>query len=186
MKNLKEGAWKQKIIHELKTVGWVSLYLALFFCALSTYSMLMLHELNVTNSYFRYGFAIINALVLAKIILIGEYIRLGKKHESKPLILAVLYKAFLFSLLVAAFHILEESVKRLVFQIQIGFRVDEMLLRNLVVFSFLIPFFAFWELRRVLGEGKLFDLFFRRRQESNSDVSIGAPKSLKAEAVRAV
>jgi hypothetical protein len=34
--NLKEGAWKQKIIHELKTVGWVSLYLALFFCALST------------------------------------------------------------------------------------------------------------------------------------------------------
>src|SRR3974377_2257605 len=98
--NLNEGTRKQKIIHELKTVGWVSLYLALFFCALSTYSMLMLHELNVTNSYFRYGFAIINALVIAKIILIGEYARLGKKHESKPLILACLYKAFLFSLLV--------------------------------------------------------------------------------------
>jgi len=174
--SVKEAAWKQKMIHEVKTVGWVSLYLALFFCALSTYSMLMLHELNVTNSYFRYGFAIINALVFAKIILIGEYIRLGKKHESKPLILVVLYKAFLFSLLVAAFHILEESIKRLVLQKQISFRVDEMLLRNLVVFSFLIPFFAFWELRRVLGEGKLFDLFFRTRTTIESDVSSEARK----------
>jgi hypothetical protein len=175
--NLKEEGWKQKIIHEMKTVGWVSLYLALFFCALSTYSMLMLHELNVADSYFRYGFALFNALVIAKIILIGEYIRLGKKHENKPLILVVLYKAFLFSLLVAAFHILEESVKRLVFHKQIGFRVDEMLIRNLVVFSFLIPFFAFWELRRVLGEGKLFDLFFRRTPEANPDVSVGAQKA---------
>src|SRR5215467_6871710 len=176
--NLKEGSFKQKIIHELKTVGWLSLYLALFFCALCTYSMLMLHELNVTNSYFRYGFAIVNALVIAKIILIGEYARLGRGHEDKPLIISVLWKAFLFGLLVTAFHILEESVKRLAFHERINMRLDEMLIRNLVVFSFLIPFFAFWELRRVLGEGKLFDLFFRRRQQSNHDVSIGTQKGL--------
>jgi hypothetical protein len=174
--NLKEGVWKQKVLGDLKLVAWISLYLVLFFCALSTYSMLMLHELNVTNSYFRYGFAIINALVLAKIIMIGEYARLGRGHEDKPLIISVVWKAFLFGLLVAAFHILEESVKRLAFHKQISFRVDEMLIRNLVVFTFLIPFFAFWELRRVLGEGKLFELFFRRRQ-SNSDVSIGAQKA---------
>ena len=92
--NLKEGSFKQKIIHELKTVGWLSLYLALFFCALCTYSMLMLHELNVTNSYFLYGFAIIKALVKAKIILIGEYARLGRGHENKPLIISALWKAF--------------------------------------------------------------------------------------------
>ena len=84
--NLKEGARKQKFIHELKSVAWISLYLILFFCALSTYSILMLHELNVTNSYFGYGFAIINALVIAKIILIGEYARLGRGQEDKPLI----------------------------------------------------------------------------------------------------
>jgi len=175
--NLKEGGRKQKIIGDLKLVAWISFYLALFFCALSTYSMLMLHELNVTISYFRYGFAIINALVLAKIIMIGEYARLGRGHEEQPLIISVLWKAFLFGLLVAAFHILEESIKRLAFHERINVRIDEMLIRNLVVFSFLIPFFAFWELRRVLGEGKLFDLFFRRRQQSNPDVSIGAQKA---------
>ena len=64
--NLKEGGWKGKFIRDLKSVAWISLYLVLFFCAISTYSMLMLHELNVTNSFFRYGFAIINALVLAQ------------------------------------------------------------------------------------------------------------------------
>jgi hypothetical protein len=174
---LKEQTFKQKFIHELKSVGWISLYLALFFCALCTYSMLVLNEFNITNSYFRYGFAIINALVIAKIILIGEYARLGRGHEDKPLIISALWKAFLFGLLVAAFHIVEETVKRLAFRERINMRVDEMLIRNLVVFSFLIPFFAFWELRRVLGEGKLFDLFFRRRQQSNHDVSIGTQKA---------
>ncbi len=174
---LKEGAFKQKIIHELKTVGWVSLYLALFFCALCTYSMLVLNELNIRNSYFRYGFAIVNALVIAKIILIGEYARLGRGHENKPLIVSALWKAFLFGLLVAAFHILEEAVKRLAFRERISVRMDEMLIRNLVVVSFLIPFFAFWELRRVLGEGKLFDLFFRRRTMVESDM---AERSQKA------
>ena len=174
---LKEQTFKQKFIHELKSVGWVSLYLALFFCALCTYSMLVLNEFNITNSYFRYGFAIINALVIAKIILIGEYARLGRGHEDKPLIISALWKAFLFGLLVAGFHIVEETVKRLAFRERINMRVDEMLIRNLVVFSFLIPFFAFWELRRVLGEGKLFDLFFRRRQQSNHDASIGTQKA---------
>jgi hypothetical protein len=174
---LKEGAFKQKIIHELKTVGWVSLYLALFFCALCTYSMLVLNEFNIENYYFRYGFAIVNALVIAKIILIGEYARVGRGHENKPLIVSALWKAFLFGLLVAAFHILEEVVKRLAFRERISVRINEMLIRNLVVFSFLIPFFAFWELRRVLGEGKLFDLFFRRRTTAESEVSSGAQKA---------
>jgi len=170
---LKEGVFKQKIIHELSEVGWVSLYLAVFFCALSTYSMLMLRELNVTNSYFRYGFALINALVIAKIILIGEYARLGRGQENKPLIISVLWKPFLFGLLVAAFHVFEEAFKRLALREPIRMRVDEVLVRNLVVFSFLIPFFAFWELRRVLGEGKLFDLFFRRGPLVESNVSDG-------------
>jgi hypothetical protein len=175
--NLKEGTRKQKILHELKSVAWISFYLSLFFCVLSTYSMLMLRELNVTNSFFRYGFAIVNALVIAKIILIGEYARLGRGHENKPLVISTLWKAFLFGLLVAAFHILEETIKRFALHERINVDIDEVLLRNLVVFSFLIPFFAFWELRRVLGEGKLFDLFFRGRTTVESDAPSGAQKA---------
>jgi hypothetical protein len=39
--------------------------------------------------------------------------------------------------------------------------LSEVLVRNLVIFCALIPFFAFRELRRVLGEDRFFALFFR-------------------------
>jgi hypothetical protein len=45
-------------------------------------------------SYFAYGSALLNALVIAKVIFIGEYARLGKRHETKPLLLSATYKAF--------------------------------------------------------------------------------------------
>src|SRR5271165_5046873 len=102
---------KQKATHELVQLAAIFLYLAFFFCALTTYSMLLLKEFNV--SYFTYGFALINALVIAKVILIGEYAHLGKKHESKPLLQVAVYKAFLFTLLVFGFHVVEEVIRLL-------------------------------------------------------------------------
>jgi len=102
---------KQKAAHELVQFVAIFFYLAFFFCALATYSMLLLKEFNV--SYLIYGFALINALVLAKVIPIGEYAHLGKKHEAKPLLQAAVYKAFLFTLLVFGFHVVEEVIKLL-------------------------------------------------------------------------
>src|SRR5262249_16177259 len=97
-KNSKAADVKQKAIHEVKHVGGMSLYLGFFFCAVATYRMLLLNDLR--DSYFSYIAALINALVIAKVILIGEYARLGKKHENKSLLLSSVYKAFLFGLLV--------------------------------------------------------------------------------------
>src|SRR5271155_2047097 len=107
----KGATFKQKAVHELQEFFGIFLYLAFFFCAFATYSMLLLNEFHV--SYFVFGTALINALVIAKVILIGEYAHLGKKHEVKPLFESATYKAFLFSLLVFAFHIVEEVIKRL-------------------------------------------------------------------------
>jgi hypothetical protein len=155
---------KQKAAHEFKELAAIFLYLAFFFCALATYSMLLLNRFNV--SYFTYGAALINALVIAKVILIGEYAHLGRKHESKPLVVSALYKAFLYGLLVFAFHVLEECIRLLVHHESIasGFRqiqIDEFLCRTLIVFCTFIPLFAFRELRRVLGEENFHNLFFR-------------------------
>jgi len=178
--NLK-GTSKQKGVHELEEIGWITLYLVVFFSCLYTYSMLLLNEYDIEHSAFRYGLALVNALVLAKIILIGEYAGLGKRQENKPLILSVFYKTVLFTVLVAAFHGLEELVKVLVFHDQFRFRPDEMLIRNLVVFCGLVPFFALWELRRVLGEGSLPGVFLRKGTKVGSEVSGRAQNSQKAE-----
>ena len=155
VENSEKTGLKQKVAHEFEELGIITLYLAFFFCALATYSMLLLNEFHV--SYFTYGFALINALVVAKVILIGDYAHLGKRSEGRPLFVSAIVKAFLFSLLVFAFHVLEEVIKRLVHGADIAtasreMRIDELLGRALVVFCTFIPLFAFRELRRVMGE----------------------------------
>ena len=165
---------KQKAGHELVQLVAIFLYLAFFFCALVTYSMLLLKEFNV--SYFTYGLALVNALVIAKVILIGEYAHLGKKHEAKPLLLAAIHKAFLFTLLVFAFHIVEELIRLLIHRENLAtalhdIRIDDLLGRSLVVFCTFIPLFAFRELQRVLGEEKFRALFFRTGTPAKSDLA---------------
>jgi hypothetical protein len=165
---------KQKAAHELVQLVAIFLYLAFFFCALVTYSMLLLKEFDV--SYFTYGFALINALVVAKVILIGEYAHLGKKHEAKPLLLAAVHKAFLFTFLVFAFHVVEEVVRLLIHKESLAtalreIRIDDLLGRSLVVFCTFIPLFAFRELQRVLGEENFRALFFRTIAPAKSDLN---------------
>jgi hypothetical protein len=161
--NSEKKSLKQKAEHEFKEITIVFLYLAVFFCALATYSTLLLEKYEI--SYFSYGAALINALVITKIILIGEAVHFGKKQEAKPLFYSTLYKSFMYGLLVFAFHIVEEVIKRLIHGEDIAgafheIRLDELLARSVIIFLTFIPFFAFRELGRVMGPEKLRALFF--------------------------
>jgi len=163
---------KQKAVHELQEFFGIFLYLAFFFCAFATYSMLLLNGFHV--SYFVFGTALINALVVAKVILIGEYARLGQKHEARPLFLSAVAKAILFSFLVFAFHIIEEMIKRRwhgenFLTAYHGIRIYELLARSVVIFCTFLPLFAFRELQRVLGVDKFRSLFFRTGGKANPE-----------------
>jgi len=68
----------------------VSLYLAFFFCALATYSMLLLK--GYKDSPLNCAFALISALVISKVILIGEMAYVGKELEHRPLYQSAIYK----------------------------------------------------------------------------------------------
>src|SRR5262252_2749452 len=103
---------KAKIKHELKEMLALSLYLAFFFCALAIYDMLLLKQYNV--EYWTIAFALINAAVITKVIMIGEYAKLGKRYEYKALLISAVWKSFVFGLLVFAFHVVEEVIKRLI------------------------------------------------------------------------
>jgi hypothetical protein len=154
---------KQRAIHESLQFLGIFLYLLLFFCVLAAYTMVVAHSFRASE--FTFGAALLNAFVIAKVILIGEYARLGKKHEARPLIFSAFYKAFLFTLLVLVFHFVEELLKR-------QFRgesfasawqrvpLDEFLVRCAIVFCTFIPLFAFRELQRVLGFERFRELFF--------------------------
>jgi hypothetical protein len=166
---------KQKAIHEFREYLTVLLFLAPLFGAFSTYRMLL--QGRFREGSFEYGTALINALILSKIILVGEYLRLGKRQENRPLIYSTVYKSFAFTVLVAVFHLLEHAIRgwlhgeglRGAFAALRDRGIAELLALGLVYFCAFLPFFALREIRRVLGERRLTDLFFRSRASAGLD-----------------
>ena len=133
----KLAALRHKATHEFEQFVGVFLYLAFFFLSVTTCRVLLLKEFH--DLYFTYSFALINAFVLAKVILLGEYAHLGKKLEDKALLLSSVYKAFLFTLLVICFHYFEEGVRRLLHGANIvgtfyEMGLDLLLARSLIIF----------------------------------------------------
>jgi hypothetical protein len=174
--NSQKTTVKQKVAHEFEELAIITLYLAFFFCALATYSMLLLERFHI--SYFVYGTALLNALVIAKVILIGEAIHAGTKFEGKALFYSAIWKAFVFGLLVFAFHILEEMINHLVHGKDLigafhNIRIDDLLARTVIIFCTFIPLFAYRELRRVMGEDSFRALFFGSTSAPKSNPSSG-------------
>ena len=159
---------------------WVNfVYLACFFCAFAWYRRFILAQYHI--SYLHYGIGLIEALILAKVILIGDFLHLGRGLEEKPLMIPTLYKTVMFTLFVGLFAVLESFVGALLrgkglaggWQELGDVSKYELFARCLVTFFSFIPFFAFKELGRVIGEGKILELFFHRRSPG-SEPSGGA------------
>ena len=170
--------FKQRAKDELIDFAVIAAYLAFFFCAIVTYTTLLLRQYDVNNDALNYTFAIINALIIAKVILIGELMHLAKSAETRPLYQSVFLKSLIFALLVFAFHLLEEFIKRLIHGEPSGtvwrnMNFNELIGRSIVIFCAFLPLFAFRELRRVLGEEKLHALFFHPRAADKPGLSIG-------------
>jgi hypothetical protein len=171
------AGWKQKFIAEMIEYGLMVVYLACFFGVFTWYRRFILAAYAI--SYMHYGVSLLEALVLAKVILIGEVLRLGRRLDDKPLMVPTLYKALVFSLWVGVFGVLEHIIGGLLRKQGLAGGVEELmrtgkyelLARCLVMFVAFIPFFAFKELERVLGEGKIRTLFFRGRAATASDLA---------------
>lgn len=156
--------FKQKAKEEFKDFLVISMYLAFFFCAISTYTLLLLRQYG--GSSVTYAFAVINALVIGKVILIGRMMHLGDRHESKPPYQTVLLKSLFFGLLVLAFHFLEEFIKRLIHHEPFGtvwhnINMGELTARSIIVFCAFVPLFAFLELRHLVGGKEFYALFLK-------------------------
>lgn len=159
---------KAKVADELRKFWAIAIYLLVVFGAFTTYRRLILSESGIT--YYHYGFAIIESLILAKVILLGEALRLGRRFESPPLIMTVLVKSVVFGLFFGLFTVLEHTLEGLIHHkdwgeiahsiVSVG--RNEILARSIMVIVTFVPFFAFLETDRVLGSGKLFTWFFRK------------------------
>jgi hypothetical protein len=159
---------KQKVVHEIRRLVMIFAYLAIFFLVFRFYTHLVLSEYQI--DYFEYGLTILKALALAKVILTAEALRLGERFRDRPLIIPTFYATLVFSAFALAFEILEHIIIGLfhgkspaeVFTELLDKGWPHLAGMTLVVFVAFLPFFAFRETERVLGEGKLKDLFINR------------------------
>ena len=160
---------KKKIVHEFTEYWIIVAYLTLVFAAFTQYRRLVLaaHDITYTN----YWIAVIEALILGKVVMIGDALRLARQLDPKPLIYSTLFRTVAFTLFLGAFTLIEHVIKGL-WQGKgftggladlLGKGHHELLANCLIVFVSFVPFFAFRELGRVVGEGKIRTLFFRGR-----------------------
>ena len=112
-----------------------------------------------------------NALVLAKIMLLGEAFNLADNLKSKPIIYPVVFKSAVFAVLLMGCHALEEIAVRLWHGGNFAGSVSDLgggtairiSIVGLIMFVVLMPFFAFSEIGRDIGEDERYRLFFVRR-----------------------
>ena len=80
---------KERAIHEVVQFLIMFLYLFVLFGLFSIHESIILEQHNL--DFTRYGFALVNGLILAKVMLVAEDLRLGRRFKGSPLIYPVLF-----------------------------------------------------------------------------------------------
>jgi hypothetical protein len=158
----------RKLKHEFEEWLVMFLYLAVLFSLFVAYDSILRAEHH--QDFKLHGFAIINALVLSKVMLVGEGLQLGRRgrEDSRP-IFVILMQSIVFALLLVGFHVLEITISGLIHGKSIAASLPpvasgpQIMALGLVAFVCLIPFFTVRELNRDLGEGRLWRLLVSRR-----------------------
>jgi hypothetical protein len=86
---------KQKAYRQLREFLIIAAYLWGIFGLLEVHKSMILAEHHVNFAY--HGFALINALALAKVMLVAQHLHFGKQFNEKPLIYPTLGKSLLFT-----------------------------------------------------------------------------------------
>lgn len=154
-----------RLKHELVALWWAFLYLWILFAMFVLYRQVLLDHGRMDG--FRYGFAALNALVFAKVILIGDMMKLGARSDSRPMLWSVFAKSCAFAGFFVVFHVIEDAVIGLFHgkSFAESFADDATKLQAAmiaaVIFAIaLIPFFAFREIVRAAGPERMRTLLF--------------------------
>ena len=160
---------KQKAAHEVREYFVITAYLFLVFSLLVVHKSMILSEHHI--DYTLHGVALINALALAKVMLLAQDLHLADLFRDAPLIYPTVFKSATFTVVLTGFKIVEDAVIGRFHGVSFHQSVSEMgdgswsaiVLLAALLFVMLIPFFGFTELRRVFGEDRLIGVFFRPR-----------------------
>jgi hypothetical protein len=168
MKSIDTGtvSLRQKAAGEFKEMAALALYLYICIGAVVILKSAILRDVGI--SFTVWGIAAVKALLLAKFMLVGSAMKLGKRFRDRPLIWPTLYHALIFLILLLILTTVEELVVGTIrhqplaesLAHVVGPTVFEGTAVCLVLFLILVPYSAFVTLSDVLGERETLRLFF--------------------------
>jgi hypothetical protein len=157
---------KQRIFDEVIKFLGIAFYLWVMFGVFALHESVVSEKVHI--NYHFYGFALVNALVLGKVLLIAEDLHFADWFKGRPLIYPVLCKAVAFSALFLVFDVVEEVLVGIFKGKTIDASIPSIgggsptgvFFVGIILAVALIPFFAFREIGRVIGERELHSLIF--------------------------
>lgn len=152
---------RQRAAHEMRQFAIMFLYLWALF------GLFVLNESLVDrahgNAIVLQGFAVINALVLAKVMLLAEMLDVDRLFRRWPLIFTILFEALFYTVLFLIVHVLERVLVGLWHGETVsasmpsfgGGGLAGLLIVAAIVFVSLLPFFTFKHVARAIGPERM-------------------------------
>ena len=128
------------------------------------------------------GFAFINALVFAKVMMLFEIFDPGRWLRKRPLIYPILYETLLLTVLFLVAHVVEKTIEGLIrgktvadsMPVIGGGGFVGLLSTTVILFVALIPFFGLRNLSLAMGEGRLWAVIFEQPSAEEGERRRGA------------
>ena len=163
---------KERLGHELRRFALMFLYLWALFLLFVLDEDIIFRQRGM--SFSAQGFAVFNALILAKVMLVAEDLDLGRWLQRRPLIYPILHESLLLTALFIGFHVIEHLVIGLeTFAASIphigGGGLEGLACVAAILFIALIPFFAFRHISREVGESRMKQMLFGTSVEAPKD-----------------
>jgi len=160
---------KELILDEAKRLFAMFLYLYILFALFNIHEYVILaqHQIEFTD----YGVAVINAAIFAKVMLVAEDLRLGRRLDDRPLIYSVAFKSIVFMIVFICFREVEdialglwkgETIAASIPKIGGGHLVGIAAVGVITAFA-LAPYFAYREIEQIIGKDEFRSLILPRR-----------------------
>jgi hypothetical protein len=121
--------------------------------------------------------ATVSALIVGKVVLVGQAIHLMRKYDNSPLIYSILFKTAFYTFLVFIARLIEAWVPFLTHELGFQAFVQHLLdtfswyrfiATQLWIFVLFLVYMTGMELGRLFGDGELYKIFFKRRSSELS------------------
>ena len=169
MTHEEKPGWKKRSLDELRTLSITVMYIWILLSVFTLHREIILANYHINYSA-KFGFAFINAVILAKFMWLGEILHAEKKAAGKALLYSMLWNSALFTVILMVCHLLEEALVKVwhgqSFAASFSETVAdprEIFAPMLLMFVVLIPFFFAKGLIEILGKDEIKRLLSKAR-----------------------